>query len=160
MAKSSAKIISIIKMGESIEKKGRAFYLKHAKTADNAAVAQLIGFLAKQELEHFHYLVSLEKEEKKNVDGVKYKILVKKYRKVKKPKIFTGKIRKDAGDVEVISTAMNMERKSIELYKKGAKISRGMNEKIFFQRLVEFEEEHYAWLKDMLDNLTYAKIES
>jgi len=170
--KASTKILSIIEMGEGIEKKGRAFYLKHAKTVANAAVAQLIGFLAKQELEHLHYLQKLEKEEKSlqkplrssrgsaTKDGVKYKIVVKRYRTVKKPRIFSGKMRRNAGDVEVISTAMNFERKSIDLYKKGVAASKNLNEKLFFQRLVEFEEEHYAWLKDMLDNVTYAKIES
>jgi rubrerythrin len=160
ITKSSPAVLKIIKTGEAIEKKGRVFYLKNAKTAENAGVKQLIEFLAKQELLHLHYLENLESDEKQGLGDVKYKILVKKYRKVKKPQIFKGKIRKDAGDVEVIITAMGMEKKSIDLYKKGAKISKTENEKLFFQRLVEFEEEHYAWLKDMLDNLTYAKIES
>ncbi|MFH1631149.1 MAG: ferritin family protein [Candidatus Aenigmatarchaeota archaeon] len=156
----ASSILKIIRIGEGIEKRGRAFYLRHAKRATNPAVGQLFTFLAKQEAEHSVFLKRLEKEEQKKTGDVKFKILVKKYRKLKKPQIFRGKLREDAGDIEVIIMSMNMERKSIEFYKRGKKLAKISAEKVFFQRLVEFEEEHYEWLKDMLDNLTYAKIES
>ncbi|MCC3144385.1 ferritin family protein [Halanaerobium sp. Z-7514] len=64
--------LEVMEMAKDIEKKGKKFYLNHAKATDNLELKELFKKLAETQEEHYQKFLSLAKELKGKSDKANY----------------------------------------------------------------------------------------
>ncbi|MDD5771857.1 MAG: ferritin family protein [bacterium] len=144
--------IKPVEIALEMEKDGLKFYLESAAKASNKLIKDLLISLAKDEEEHYNSFLIIYDSFKKNnnwPDNIEIKAnhdsktIFKKYANENRKKIKKAKY-----EMDIVKTALEIEKKSFEFYKEISEEIKENNIKMFFKKLAEIENEHY----ELLDN--------
>jgi rubrerythrin len=141
------------------EREGLLFYTKAANEAENALSRRLFWTLASQEIEHtkkIEEIYTMIERDKKLPSPEKLKKVGAHIELEKDIKEFfkaadRESLRKNAGNVEAMKIAMEIEKKSYRLYVDLVADARNTSEKAFLSALRDEEQKHI----DALDNVYY-----
>jgi rubrerythrin len=154
----SGKVIETLKQAIIMEKQGNAFYAKVASEAEDEGVKSIFTTMAEEEKRHTDFLSRHYSEYVKNgsfATGITYG----------NPEEISEKILNDdvkhaieaAGfEAAAISAAIDMEKKSIDLYGTRARQAENRAEEEFYGMLAKWETTHL----DLLVDLNNAIVES
>lgn len=159
MAKGSEEMLKWLRVALDYEDEGLRFYTKAAGEASNALSRRLFRTLAGQEIEHAKRIEEIyalieqgrrlpAPEKLKKVGGyVELEKDIKDFFKT------TDKesLRRDLGNVDAMKVALEIEKKSYDLYAELIKDARNASEKEFLTALKNEEQNHM----DALDNVYY-----
>lgn len=159
MTNAESRLIEAIKFAVQMELDGKRFYLDAAKNSGNAVGNELFSWLAVQE---DHHRKTFETIYQSIVDKKGWPVESIKPVKDNKPgNIFSEAIKQEGKDVKVkkaeieaAATAMDMEIKSRDYYKKHADQSATAEEKSFFNAIAAEEQGHYLGLIDYKEYIT------
>ena len=154
------KTLDILKMAILMEKRGLAFYTNVAGQASDPEISNLFKTMAAEESVHVKFLseqfLSFEKDQEftcpnlsdQAADSIANRILSGDVK---------NKISAAGFEAAAISAAIDMEKKSIEIYSMQAEAATDPNEKKLFNWLCDWEKSHLKILND-LDNDLKEKI--
>jgi len=150
-------ILEIVRKAYQIEVDGHTFYSMTAATADKAAVKELFGKLAADELQHKAYLTNVLKNyEEQGVSAFQGTRLPEGARSFA-DRVFTVGFRKQAAgadfEVAVVSIGMQLESRAVTFFTKAAQEATDGEVRDFYRFLADWETEHLDSLKDLSDSL-------
>lgn len=158
MDTSSGKVIETLKQAIIMEKQGNAFYAKVAAEAEDEGVKSIFTTMADEEKRHTEFLSRHYSEYVKN-GGFAASISYGNPEELA-DKILTADMKnaiEAAGfEAAAVSAAIDMEKKSIDLYSTRAKQTENQAEKEFYNMLAKWETTHL----DLLVELNNAVLES
>lgn len=134
---------------------GENYYEEQAALNKENKIGVVCRILA--EAEHSHEKLLRSKQENINValpDKTAYSDMKSIFRELND---FKSEIRETPTQLEFYRTALNLEQKSIDLYKKLHAESQSADEKELFQFLVEQEQSHFKLLDEMVRMLRHAE---
>lgn len=134
---------SIICGAVRFEEFGMHFYGELARGLEDDKARKLFSFLASEEEDH-----------QKTLREMRAKYVGKGYQEVdfRPEEIFSDPIElmKVGDHIGTVEFAIEMENRSIDLYKRGENISQRQDLKDIFQELVKFEQDHLELLEENL----------
>ena len=151
----SEEIISILKHGIEMEKKGLKEYLKFARRTKNETGKNMFIILASDEADHVQILEDQLEHYLENNSWRKIDIDESEIEKVIS-KISELAAKKGEGGVEQVDAlriAMAMEEKAIEFYKQGYDKADDSALKAMFKELIDMEDAHYKLQRAELDSV-------
>lgn len=158
MPKLTEEMIEAIKYSTTMEINGRSFYEEAAKITHNEYGKKVFEKLAKDEIEHIKkfgeiFTSALDGEEWKKYlnqeENNKESVLDKLKARIEKQ----GKEER-ASDLEALRIGMELERDSIDYYKKLVDNTEDQTVKQVFSKIIEEEKYHYDLLQAEYDQLT------
>jgi rubrerythrin len=154
----SGKVIETLKQAIIMEKQGNAFYAKVAAEAEDEGVKSIFTTMADEEKRHTEFLSQHYSEYVKN--GSFAPSISHRNSEEIADKILTADMKnaiEAAGfEAAAVSAAIDMEKKSIDLYSTRAKQTENQAEKEFYNMLAKWETTHL----DLLVELNNAVLES
>ena len=146
-----------IRRAIEIENFGYGFYNTMRDFVNDRSAQSIISHLAEMELEHMKWLEeeykrTLQNSDVLNESGAQPISIIAKgeifldHRRL--PEIFS-----DFDAVKAIKFAIDIEKRSVEFYKKNQKIIDDYETRNLFGRLADFEKDHIALLTDNLKSL-------
>ncbi|MCB4791641.1 MAG: ferritin family protein [Elusimicrobia bacterium] len=150
--------LNMLKFAHEFELKGLNFYLRYAFKTKNMLAKELFYNLAKKEIEHAQKIDGLYAEAQK-ISSTKIDLRMGPSDIEKDLKDFfknqvKKELKKGALDIAGYKTALNMEKKSIDIYIKMKEQAETPAKKKFFELLANEEEDHYNALDNVLRYLT------
>lgn len=151
------KLIEPVEVALDMEKDGLKFYLESAEKASNKLIKDLLISLAEDEEAHYNSFMNIYDSFKKNnnwPDDLKIKAnnnsktIFKKYADENRKEII-----KAGDEMDIVKTALEIEKKSFDFYKELSGKIKEKNIKKFFKKLAEIENEHYKLLDDTYNYL-------
>lgn len=156
MSDATTEVLTAFKMGMETELLGLGSYLKFAKTTKDATGKNMFITLAADELEHFRILERALAEQKVGGDMSGIEVHPSIIQKIT-PKLGSrdSRIKGESGvdQVNALQTALDQERRSIELYRQQLGKPISSEARIIFERLMEMEESHYDLIQAELDSI-------
>jgi rubrerythrin len=155
-AEATKDILKAFKMGIETELRGLEAYLGFARKTKDESGKNMFITLAKDELEHFRILeramVQTEVGESLGDITVSESII---QRITPKLRDRDSRIKGESGvdQVNALTTALDQERRSIELYRQQLSKPISPEARTIFQRLMEMEEAHYDLIQAELDSI-------
>lgn len=158
MAEISQDMLNVIKESITLEINGRSFYEHAAEITHNDLGKKMFKKLAEDEVSHIKTFGEMftttlgsdewkkyveQQEQNKSTVLEELKTRIQKHEKQER-----------ASELEAIRIGMELERKSIDHYKKSAKQTDDVKAQEMFKKLVEVEEFHYDMLQAQYDHLT------
>ncbi len=154
---SEAKALEILKQAILLETRGRAFYAKVAKDAEEGAVKTFFETMAQEEEKHVEILSDQFKSFKMEKKFCEIPPVDKAAGEVA-PRVLTDKLKEQisaAGfEAAAIAAAMGMEIKAIQLYSERASAATDPEEKELYQWLADWEKTHLELLSKLEQDLT------
>lgn len=158
MAQIGQDMLNVIKESITLEINGRSFYEHAAEITHNDLGKKMFKKLAEDETSHIKafggmFTAALGSDEwKKYVDQQeKNKSTVLEELKAR---IQKQEKQERTGEMEALRIGMELERKSIDHYKKSAQQTDDPEAQEMFNKLVDVEEFHYDMLQAQYDHLT------
>lgn len=149
--------IDILKTAIIMEKRGQAMYEEVVEKTNSEDVKKIFRTMADEENMHAKFLGEQLKSLMQNNSFVKQNLQGAGTDDSIINEILTEKIKSEinaAGfEAAAISAAIDMETKSIEVYKNRANISTDQNEKDLFNWLADWEKGHYEVLNKLDQDL-------
>ncbi len=154
------KAIDILKQAILLEKRGYAFYSMVADQAKDEDIKHIFNAMAEEESTHVKFLSEQFAYYDKN--QVFMKVDLPDYEKEAIPNMILNeeirnKISAAGFEAAAISSAIDMEKRAIEVYSAQAEASTDLNEKALFGWLAGWEKTHLRILSE-LDNELKEKI--
>jgi rubrerythrin len=147
-----------------VERRGRAFYARNAKSIQNIEIKRFIEFLAGEEDKHISLISDLRASLKKRgvwLDAAENpKILRRVLEDLRVFKAKAGREVREAGDITVILNALKTEKDLIEFYEKFAHHIKDPDGRKFFFKLSDWERTHYQLLEGIYDSITFFRMET
>jgi rubrerythrin len=147
-----------------VERRGRSFYARNAKSIQNIEIKRFIEFLAGEEDKHISILSEVKVSLKKRgiwLDATENpKILRNILEDLRVFKAKAGKEIREAGDVTVILNALKTEKDLIEFYEKFAHHIKDPSGRMFFFKLADWERTHYQLLAGIYNSITFFRMET
>jgi rubrerythrin len=140
-----------IQIGIWLEKKSINFYNEKSKNMLNSAAANLIKFIASEEVNHLEQLTALKETLAKKKGWVSAETLGKPQEPKLYEKGFEPKVDETSEDASILLAAARAEVEARDFY---IKFSEKINDTIgkkFFERLAEFEQSHYDLFDGILE---------
>ena len=159
MSKGSEHMLKWLSVALDYENEGLDFYSKAATRSTNALSRRLFRTLAGQEIEHAKRIEDIynlleqgkrlpTREKLKRIGGhVELEKDIKEFFKTTDK----ASLRDDIGNVEAMKVALEIEKKSYDLYSELLEEARNASEREFLSALKKEEQEHM----DALDNVYY-----
>ncbi|HOE05406.1 MAG TPA: ferritin family protein [Bacteroidales bacterium] len=148
-------LLDVLKTAILMEKRGQALYEEVASKTADPDVKKIFNIMAEEEKLHAKMLGEQFKNFSENKSFVKQNLAASSADQELANMILTGKITANisaAGfEAAAIGAAIDMETKSIEVYRKRAEESNDPEEKALFHWLADWEGSHYELLLK-LDN--------
>jgi rubrerythrin len=146
-------IIKALNIGVELEMKSRAFYKDKSNEVKNQSGKIILNFLATEELTHLKALQDVKKNLETNNKWMK--IEEDDLRTLPIPRLFEGKqtepkIVTSSSDKDIMSSAMDAEKKSQEFYLRMSEKIEDERGKGFFQTLAKFEKTHYEMILEII----------
>jgi rubrerythrin len=149
--------LQIMDKAVEFEAAGMAFYEERAQTAPSSLERDLFQSLAKDELGHKEYLLRLKAQLLKNENPEDLQPEIDPQQSSAR-EIFERALENardpydaQAGELEIIEGAMNVERKGYHMYASAVETVQSARAREVFQHLAEEEQRHYALLKNTYD---------
>ena len=148
-----SKAVSIAKNEEA---KARDFYQGNAQKTSDSEMKKAFEFLAKEEIEHFNALTSVEESLRENgkFAVVKDEALLH----LEKPKIYPERGAKSDmdqnGELAVLLWAMRAERKAEMFYRAQVEKTKIKEVRHFWEVLADFEAGHFNYLDGLFSTWT------
>ncbi|MDD5147898.1 MAG: hypothetical protein PHH08_00365 [Candidatus ainarchaeum sp.] len=154
--KDALEISKAVVVAKSEEGKARDFYQDNAEKTSDIEMKKAFGFLAKEEIEHFNALTSVETALKEN--GKFAVVSDSALQHLERPAIYPEKGAKTdlSGDGELAALlwAMRAETKAKNFYLAQAEKTKIKEARAFWETLAEFEAEHFAYLDSLFSTWT------
>lgn len=131
-----------------MELDGKAFYEKQAKMIDDPRIRQIFGMLASDEQRHYEIISDFKKSSYNYKDTDTFKTT---------KNLFSEMLRKNenfkvnVNALDVYEQAIEMEKKSVELYLDESKKSNKKGEKEILLKLAEEEQKHQVILENLME---------
>jgi rubrerythrin len=159
MSRGSEELLKWLSVALDYENEGLDFYTKAAARSTNALSRRLFRTLASQEIEHakrIEEIYSLLEQGKRLPTPEKLKRMGGHVELEKDIKDFfkktdTGSLRDDIGNVEAMKVALEIEKKSFDLYSELLEDAKNASEREFLSALKKEEQQHI----DALENVYY-----
>jgi len=154
----SGKVIETLKQAIIMEKQGNAFYAKVAAEAEDEGVKSIFTTMADEEKQHTEFLSRHYSEYVKNgsfAPSISYGTSEEIAEKILTADMKNA-IEAAGFEAAAVSAAIDMEKKSIDLYSTRAKQTENQAEKEFYNMLAKWETTHL----DLLVELNNAVLES
>ena len=157
-----SEVLSIIKQARQLEDEGREYYLEAARRANNPLAQNTFQWLAEQEQEHKQYFAAYYQVMAEELNWPAMSQMGVSMRDVRREadSIFKqareqvqGAISEDIGLTELYQDAMDLERRSIDLYRTQAQRTGDENAREFYEFLAEQERGHLSLLATTLEYL-------
>lgn len=150
--------IEALEMAIQMEKDGYDFFLKAAKKTRDPKGRDIFNQLARDEITHLKKLEASLNSIKETGQWIgSEEPVVKEYKFVEEPNIFTGekakqaKIRENADDMEVLKLAIELEADAVPFYRKKAEEIDDPKGKEVFNSIAQEEENHLTILQGEYD---------
>ena len=137
------KVLDILKSAILLEKRGHAFYSKVASTTKGEAVRKFFEHMAQEEVQHVELLARQYKSYQKNGAFVKEELAANEE---VVDAILTEKIKSEIEasgfEAAAISSAIDFEKRAVELYGKRALVATDPEEKALYEWRSKWEQTH------------------
>jgi len=149
-------VLEVLKKGIELESYGIKFYSKSSETVSDPKGKQTLNFLAHEEREHLNFIQELQKIfEDGGASGLEKTVsshLERIHEKVF-PELgeYLKDVKKSSGDKQILEEALEIEKKSVALYKSQIEASKNENVKKIFEILVKEEQGHLTLVEQMQD---------
>ncbi|UCD07895.1 MAG: hypothetical protein JSW41_02935 [Candidatus Aenigmatarchaeota archaeon] len=146
-----------IEAGIRVEEKQSLFYSHMTEVLHNHELIHFFRFLSEEKKLQKEILEKVKKSLEENDEWTKLEYDQADIEEVsRKAELLMGKLRMDAGDVDIITKAIKTEDKATKFYEKFADLLRGGGND-FFRRLADREQRHHDLLVEILDLVKQAK---
>lgn len=136
----------LFEMAAEIERRGVAYYERLAEKVEDPRGSSLFRYLAEQEREHERLFM----EGKEKFGGVEFS---EPLPVIRAEDIFVADVLNSADEVGATEHAIQVERRTAELYRSAAEASADGSLKEFLNNLARIEEGHEKLLKENLEAL-------
>jgi rubrerythrin len=150
--------MNIFEFAMKMEEDGRAYYLEHAKKAENPSLKRILLEMADDELKHYRIFKAMSREEKiEYIDSEKTRILdtVKTVFQTLKENdqeySFTPNTKK------IWEVALDVEKKAENFYREKAKEVNDDNGKRILNKIADEEHRHWITLDSVIQFLDQPK---
>jgi len=151
-----SRVVEILKKSILLELKGRALYEKVVDETEDEGIKKIFSIMAEEEDNHAKFLTNqlkyfLENKKFKRVQvdsgakNVSYAVINENV---------AGRISAVGFEAAAISAAIDMEKRSIEVYSQRAEEALDEEEKAFYRELADWEKGHLDMLVDLDKDLT------
>lgn len=153
---SEQEVLKAFKMGMETEFKGLETYLHYARMTKDETGKNMFIILAKDELEHYRILERAlgKMQVDGNLSGIEIPESITQ-RVTPRLKDRDSRIKGESGvdQVNALTTALDQERRSIELYRQQLSKAINPDARNTFKQLMEMEEAHYDLIQAELDSI-------
>lgn len=131
-----------VKMAIDNEVKGREMYMEFARRAKNPVTKKTFEYLAEEELKHIDKIKELTESNKApEMETISYDQVKTLFEQ--SVRHFEKQVKPGSDDLEAHKVAMDLERKSVELYERLSKAAEDGKVKEFFGKLAGEEKLHF-----------------